>query len=257
MAVKRIISFLLKHIPRKYLQVVSHYFLKILSIFYYGNKVTCPVCNASFSKFLPYGRVGRSNALCPNCLSLERHRLIWLYLQRKTDFFSANLKMLHIAPEHCFISRFETLPNLDYITGDIESPLAKVKMDIHNIPFDDDTFNVIFCNHVLEHVSDDIRAMSEIRRVLKPGGWAILQIPIFHPWIDKTIEDPSLSDPKKREELFGQDDHVRKYGKDYPERIKKAGLQVNEEKLIYELEEFELKRYALPKDEIIYRAEKT
>ena len=164
--------------------------------------------------------------------------------------------MLHIAPELCFIPRFEKLSNLDYTTGDLESPLAKVKMDIHDMPFEENSFDVIFCNHVLEHVDDDIKAMSEIRRVLRPGGWAILQIPIFYPWIDQTIEDPTIKDPKKREELFGQDDHVRKYGKDYPDRIAKAGLKVKEEKLIFELEENELEKYALPKNEIIYRAEK-
>ena len=164
--------------------------------------------------------------------------------------------MLHIAPEHCFISKFEALSNLEYITGDIESPLAKVKMDIHEIPFDESSFDVIFCNHVLEHVDDDIKAMSEINRVLKPGGWAILQIPLFYPLSDVTTEDLSITDPRKREELFGQDDHVRKYGKDFPLRIQKAGLHVKEEKLIFELDEEEKERYALPKEEIIYRAVK-
>ena len=134
---KYIISFLLKKIPRKYLQLFSHIILKVVSVFYVGNKVECPVCQKKFRKFLPYGRVTpRENALCPNCLTLERHRLMWLYLHKKTNFFTAPLKVLHVAPEICFIHRFEKLKNLEYITADIESPLAKVKMDIQNIPFE-------------------------------------------------------------------------------------------------------------------------
>ncbi len=216
--------------------------------------MNCPICGHSFRKFLPYGRIARSNALCPTCLSLERHRLLWLYLERKTNFFTAPYKMLHIAPELCYISRFEKLPNLDYTTADLESPLAKVKMDIHDIPFEDNSFDVIFCNHVLEHVGDDIKAMKEMNRVLKPGGWAILQIPLFYPLPDNTQEDPSVTDPKEREKLFGQDDHVRLYGKDYPDRIKSAGFGLIEEKLVMEIDREEVERYALPPDEIIYKA---
>lgn len=253
---KQIISFLLRRIPRKYLQLVSHYGLQVLALFYKGNNVECPVCTASFRKFLPYGRKSRENALCPNCLALERHRLIWLYLQRKTDFFTKERKMLHIAPELCFIDRFEKMTNLEYITGDIESPLAKVKMDIHEIPFEENTFDVIFCNHVLEHVEDDILAMKEMLRVLKPGGWAILQVPFFYPLPKSTYEDKSITSPKDREKAFGQDDHVRMFGEDYGQRLASAGFKVTEEKMVMELSPVEVKRFALPEKEIIYRVEK-
>lgn len=253
---KQIISFLLRKVPRKYLQLFSHYGLKILTVFYIGNHVECPVCLATFRQFLPYGRKSRENALCPKCLALERHRLIWLYLQRKTNFFTKNLKMLHIAPEHCFIHRFESLENLDYLTADLESPLAKIKMDIHDIPFRENTFDVIFCNHVLEHVDNDILAMEEMLRVLKPGGWAILQVPFFHPLKDHTLEDKRITDPAEREKLYGQNDHVRLYGKDYPDRIRQAGFRVIEERFVMELPETEIERYALPAEEIIFRAEK-
>ncbi|MFY0687322.1 MAG: methyltransferase domain-containing protein [Cyclobacteriaceae bacterium] len=251
---KQLISFFLRKIPRKYLQLVSHHVLRVLSIFYKGNNVQCPVCSAQYRKFMPYGRVGRANALCPSCLSLERHRLIWLYLKQKTDFFSKKSKMLHVAPERCFIDRFEQLEHLDYITGDIESPLAKVKMDIHEIPFDDNTFDVIFCNHVLEHVDDDIKAMSEMYRVLKPGGWAILQIPLFYPLPEKTYEDSSITSAKEREKAFGQDDHVRLYGHDYTERIKSVGFKVEGADFIKSLSADQIKRYALPADEPIFNA---
>lgn len=253
---KFLISFFLKYVPRKHLQLFSHVVLKIAAIFYRGNKVICPVCESRFRKFLPYGRKSRSNALCPNCLALERHRLIWLYLKRKTDFFTAKAKMLHIAPELCYLERFEALENLDYITADLESPLAKVKMDIHDIPFGDNSFDVIFCNHVLEHVADDHKAMSEMHRVLKPGGWAILQIPWFSPVPEVTFEDARITASKEREKLFGQGDHVRLYGKDYSERLRQAGFKVMEDQLVMEMNQEEVDKYALPAGEIIYRVEK-
>lgn len=155
---KSLISWTIRYIPRKYLQLFSHVLLRIASAFYIGNNVQCPICNRRFRKFLPYGRVARENALCPNCLGLERHRLMWLFLQEETGFFTQKLKVLHVAPELCFLNRFEVLGNLDYLTGDLESPLAKIKMDIHQIPFPDNTFDVVFCNHVLEHVESDLDA---------------------------------------------------------------------------------------------------
>jgi SAM-dependent methyltransferase len=248
---KRIISLVIRKIPRKYLQIISPLALKILAVFYSGREVECSVCNKTYRKFLPYGRVSRPNALCPSCLALERHRLMWLYLKEKTNFLSANLKVLHIAPEHCFIKRFEAMANLDYITADIESPLAKVKMDVHKIPFSENTFDVAFCNHVMEHVEDDIKAMSEIRRVLKPGGWAIIQSPM-DPSRKITFEDPSLITPQQREAAHGQDDHVRTYGDDYPQRLRKAGFMVKEDRYVMELDKEKVKKYALPVEEIIY-----
>lgn len=249
---KTIISFLIRYIPRKYLQLFSHWALKIVSVFYKGKNVECPVCDHRFRKFLPYGRKARSNALCPNCLALERHRLMYLFLRQKTNFFSARLKVLHVAPEICFISKFESLENLDYITADIESPLAKVKMDIHDIPFDENKFDVAFCNHVMEHVADDYKAMSELYRVLKPGGWAIIQIPLFHPLPEKTYEDSSIKSPNEREKAFGQSDHVRLYGKDYPDRLRKVGFEVTVDKFQDDLANNGKKRYALPDDEPIF-----
>ena len=231
--------------------------MKVAGWFLSGGNVHCPICEKGFRKFLPYGRTNpRPNALCPNCLSLERHRLIWLYLKKKTRFFSKKQPVLHIAPEGCFIRRFEDIHQEKYITADIESPLAKVKMDIHQMPFPDNAFDTVLCNHVLEHVADDIQAMREIARVLRPGGFAILQIPFFHPVPDNTISDPSVTDRKMREKLFGQDDHVRKYGKDYPQRIEQAGLQAVEDDFVNTLSEDERQKFGLVKGEIIFRAEK-
>ena len=253
---KHIISFVLRNIPRKYIQYVSHYVLRIIAIFYYGNNVECPINGKTYRKFLPYGRLqSRPNALCPSSLSLERHRLMWLYLKEKTNFFTSPHKLLHIAPELCFMDIFERMENLEYITGDIESPLAKVKMDVHEIPFDEGTFDVVFCNHVMEHVENDIKSMSEIHRVLKPGGWAIIQSPVYME-LDHTLEDPSITDPLEREKIYGQDDHMRKYGKDYGERLRKAGFEVTEDNYLNELSDETRKRYALPEEEVIYFCEK-
>lgn len=247
---KSIISFVIRYIPRKYLQLVSHFFLRVLAIFYKGHDVMCNVCDHQFRKFLPYGRKARENALCPNCLALERHRLMWLFLQEKTNFFNGKLKVLHIAPELCFIDRMDSLPNLEYITGDIESPLAKVKMDVHQIPFEDNSFDVVFCNHVMEHVDDDILACKEINRVLKNDGWGIIQSPVYD--LENTIEDKSITDPAERESMFGQRDHVRKYGNDYAKRLSKSGLNVKEDRFVQTLDDAKIHIHALPVNEIIF-----
>lgn len=250
---KKIIALLIRFVPRKYLQLFSGVGLKVVGWFYVGNNVECPICEHHYRIFLPYGRINpRKNALCPSCLSLERHRLIWLYLREKTDFFQKKLDVLHIAPEHCFMKPFEKQHGDKYITADIESPLAKVKMDIHEMPFEDSRFDAVLCNHVLEHVTDDIKAMSEIRRVLKPGGWAIMQIPFFSPVPDVTFEDHSITDKREREKIFGQDDHVRKYGRDYSKRIEKAGLKAKEDRFVFELPKETVGKYGLPHSEVIY-----
>jgi SAM-dependent methyltransferase len=202
---------------------------------------------------LPYGRLNpRPNALCPNCLSLERHRLIWVYLKEKAGFFDDKQKVLHIAPEACFMERLEKRLGDDYITADIESPLAKVKMDIHQIPFSENSFDVVLCNHVLEHVADDIKAISEIKRVLRPGGYAILQVPFFNPVGEKTFEDNTITDPWERERIFGQNDHVRKYGNDYPQRIRQAGLDVEVDEFVNEISPEKRTRYGLVKGEQLF-----
>lgn len=254
---KKVVSFLIRYIPRKYLQRISGPLLKIAGLFLRGKDVTCPVCEKSFRRFLPYGRIQpRPNALCPNCLSLERHRLIWLYLKETTDFFRRAHAVLHIAPEACFIPRFERIHGDQYVTADIESPLARVRMDVQRMPFADNTFEVVLCNHVLEHVEDDLVAMKEIFRVLRPGGYAILQVPFFHPVPERTFSDPTITDPRAREKVFGQDDHVRRYGRDFPQRIETAGLNAIEDDFVNNLTEEQRLRYGLVRGEIVYKAVK-
>jgi SAM-dependent methyltransferase len=251
---KRLISLLIRYVPRKYLQLFSGIGLKALGLFYAGNTVMCPICESHYRSFLPYGRINpRPNALCPACLSLERHRLIWLFLKEKTNFFSQRLNVLHIAPEPCFMKRFENIHGEGYITADLESPLAKVKMDIHQMPFENNRFDVVLCNHVLEHVENDIQAMSEIRRVLKPGGWAVMQVPFFSPVPETTVEDAAITEPREREKAYGQDDHVRKFGKDYPQRIQQSGLMPESNLFAGTLSPEDCLKFGVTSKEVIYR----
>jgi len=249
---KFLIAFFSRYIPRHYQQRIAHIILTMLSPFYRGNKFEDPIDGKTYRKLLPYGQlVKRQNALAPLSMSLERHRLIWLYLKSKTDFFTGNKRFLHVAPEYCYLRRFKKLPNLDYVTGDLISPWADVKMDICDIPFGENEFDVAMCNHVFEHVDDDRKAMSEFFRVLKPGGWGIFQVPIDNTK-EETFEDNSITDPNEREKLFWQHDHVRLYGKDYGKKLEAVGFKVAESDFISELGVEQASKYALPLGEIIY-----
>lgn len=184
----------------------------------------CPICGENTYRFLEFGNPVRHDVKCSTCGSLERHRFTWLLLHEKTDLFNEYEKtVLHVAPERCFEKKFRQLLGRSYITADLINPDVDVKMDITDINYPDDHFDVILCSHVLEHVQDDIKAMSELHRVLHPDGLAILDVPISS---DKTYEDPSIVDPEDRLEAFGQEDHVRIYGPDYKDRLEEAGFSV-------------------------------
>lgn len=253
---KRIINFFLQHVPRKHLIRLSFLVRKFTSLYYKGNNYTCPVCERSFRTFMPYGyHTIRENVLCPHCLSLERHRILWLFLKNKTNFFTDRLKVMHVAPEQCFLDRFRKMENLKYITVDMESPIADVKADVQSLPFDDDLFDVVICNHVLEHVYDLSRSLSELLRVLKPGGFAILQVP-FDTKHETTYEDPTIVDRKEREKHFLQYDHLRLFGRDYPDVIKNAGFRIDEENYWDEITNEMKEKYRLPGFEFMYAFKK-
>ena len=248
---KKIFKFILNTIPRPWLLKISYWVRPLLSFYLKGNTYTDPIDGKSFRQFLPYGyEVQRPNALSPSTLSLERHRLLWLYLKNETSFFTAPKKMLHIAPEQCFIDRFKKQKNINYTSADLHSPLADVKADVCNLPFENDTFDVVFCNHVLEHIEDDTKAMSELYRVLKPKGLGIFQVP-QDVSKEKTYEDFSITKPKERSKHFGQYDHVRIYGKDYFERLRAVGFTVNEVDYCKKLTAELVDKYRLPKNEIL------
>ena len=247
--------FLIQKLPRHQLIRFSFIFSSIFSIFLRGNKYYCPICDAGFSRFFAYGSRRRDAALCPGCLSLERHRLLWFYLKNETNFFRDKLKFLHLAPEQCFYRKFKKMSNLDYITGDLNSPLAEIKLDIHKMPFADNEFDVIFANHVLEHVEDDIQAMKEIYRIIKPGGWTVLQVPIDEKR-DRTYEDKTIFDPADREKLFGQYDHLRLYGRDYADRLASVGFTIQSKRYCESLNEATIRKSNLIPSEVIYLAKK-
>ena len=249
--IKHSFKFLLNTIPRPLLIRASYLARPFLVWWLRGNKYTDPIDGKSFSRFLPYGYENqRENVLSPSTLSLERHRLLWLYLKEKTDFFTAPHKVLHFAPEQAFYKRFRNQKNLDYTTTDLNSPLADVKADICDLPFSDNSFDFILCNHVLEHIPDDTKAMQELYRILKSGGTAILQIPQDLER-SKTFEDDSIMDPRERAKIFGQYDHVRVYGRDYFEKLRDIGFEVEEVDYTNQLAPEVIDEYRLAKGEII------
>jgi SAM-dependent methyltransferase len=189
----------------------------------YYRQFFCPICDTWDRDFQTFGLVPRANARCPSCRSLERHRLVWWFFRQRTDLFQPfRKKMLHFAPIDLMSSRLSRLDHLEHVTADLMQP-AMVKLDITAIPFVDRSFDVVYCSHVLEHVPADRKAMRECHRVLKASGWAVFMVPLCG---TPTVEDPSVSDPKERERLFGQWDHVRKYGPDFAERLTEAGFTV-------------------------------
>jgi len=242
---------ILNTVPRPILIKASYWVRPIISFYLKGTKYTDPIDGKSFRKFLPYGYgEQRPNVLSPSTLSLERHRLLWLYLKNETDFFTATKKVLHIAPEQCFLKLFKKQKNLSYTSADLYSPIADVKADICDLPFEDNTFDVVFCNHVLEHIEDDKKAMSELYRVLKPGGMGVFQIPQDLS-LEKTYEDFSITSKEDRKKHFGQYDHVRVYGKDYFDRLRKVGFTVNEVDYSNQISKELITKYCLVKGEIL------
>ena len=228
---KKLIKWMLNHVPRPLLQRVAGWAVPAAGLFYKGRGVECPVCGSRYRRFMPYGYVqSRANALCPKCLSLERHRLLWLYLTRETDLLTSFPRTLHIAPEVCIMRHlkphFKGHPG-QYVTADLESPLADLHFDVQQIPLADDSVDVILCNHLLEHVADDRRALHELYRILKPGGWGILLSPV----------EPDY-------------DHRRIYGADYTDRLREAGFEAADIDYAATFSEAERRLYALPKDHI-------
>lgn len=252
---KRLIKYILNHIPRPLLQRVAGWAVPIMGLLYVGRGKECPMCGCKRRKFLPYGYVvQRENALCPGCLSLERHRLLWLYLQRETDLMEARPRLLHAAPEVALMRKLKQLYQdcpKQYVTADLESPLADMHFDIQQIPIADGEFDAVICNHIMEHVEDDRKAMSELYRILRPGGWGIILSPVE---LDRaeTFEDDTITDRDERTRIFGQYDHRRIYGRDYADRLASVGFEVVESdyRAMFSAEEQAL--YALPEDHIYF-----
>ena len=246
-----LIKLFLNIFSRGFLIRISFFVKPILKILMYGNKFTDPIDGNTFRAFLPYGyNKIRNNVLSPSTYSLERHRLLWLYLKNETSFFKAKLKVLHFAPESALMNQFKKLKNLSYDTIDLNSPIADIKADICDLPFLDNSYDFILCNHVLEHIVDDNKAIRELYRVLKKNGIGIFQVPIDYNR-DTTFEDFSVTNKKERNKLFGQYDHVRIYGLDFFDRLQKAGFLVEKCEYTSKLSKEDIIKFCLPKKEII------
>ena len=212
--------------------------------------VECPICGWKGKEFLPFGFEARKNAKCPNCGSLERHRLYYLYLKRKIPIYK-NLKLLHFSPEKCLADFLRSYDNIEYLSADINSNLAMKKEDITNTSFENNSFDIIICSHILEHVAEDIKAMQELFRILKPGGFALIQVPNGYEGGKRktTFEDFSINTPEERLKAFKHPEHVRIHGLDYKNKLKKAGFKV---KIISFTNEKLIKRFALRPGENLY-----
>ena len=242
---------LLNLIPRPWLISMSIFFRPIIKWYFKGTRFTDPIDGSSYRKFLPYGyQKIREHALCPGTLSLERHRLLWLYLERETNFINNTIKVLHVAPEQVFYQKFRTFSHWEYTTTDLHSPLAEIKADLCELPFQDNYYDLILCNHVLEHIPEDQKAMQEMYRVLKPGGTLIAQVPLEENRT-QTFEDNSITDKATRTEIFGQYDHVRIYGTDYYTRLESVGFDSHAIDFLKKLTSQEKQKFALPYSEKI------
>lgn len=196
------------------LQTLNRALQKLL---YFGWNRYCPVCGSWVRKFNSYGLACRADAQCPVCQSLERHRFVWIFFQQQTCLFDGQPKrLLHFAPEPEFARKFKKIRTLEYVTADLLDPDVSLKTDICQIDCPDESFDIVYCSHVLEHVQDDRKAIAEIYRVLKKEGLAVILVPIT---AETTFEDPSITDPHLREQMFGQYDHVRRYGPDFSKRL--------------------------------------
>jgi SAM-dependent methyltransferase len=265
-------AFITKYVMRTFLKTISPYF--IIKAFrnlrkrqekriYRGNEVTCPVCGFTAGSFAPYRPNNRKNARCIHCGSLERHRLQFLYLTEKTDLFTSTtpLRLLHFSPEKSLYDIIARYKHIDYTLCDLSPRSVDFrdipgmrKADITHMPFPDGCFDVILCNHVLEHIEDDRRAMQELYRVMAPGGWGIFQVPIR--WRHETYEDFSITSPRERKKAFNMPDHVRLYGRDYPERLAAAGFMVTPDNYVSTLPEADRIRFGINPREIIFLCKK-
>lgn len=216
-----------------------------------GNDVECPICGSTYSQFLPFNR---PNALCYKCHSLERHRLVYMYLKNETSFFESKIEVLHFAPEKCLHDVIRQHPDIHYQTADLMTTYIDAigvmpdhVMSVTDIKFPDNSFDVVMCNHVFELVPDDAQGMREIYRVLKPNGYAIIQGAVNN-LIEKTIETQTLT-PEERKKIAGAHQHVRRYGKDYKDRLTSAGFEVEVNQFVKSLD---YKHYGLMPDEDVY-----
>ncbi|MEM8762562.1 MAG: methyltransferase domain-containing protein [Bacteroidota bacterium] len=236
---------------------------KIRQKLYAGNSVSCCICNQKFKQFKTSGWIVKKGGKCISCGARQRHRLLWKYLEQQLPKTLSNLKVLHFAPDKSLYERLSTFDFEAYISCDLFPenlhyiPKDKiVKVDITQIPYDENTFDIILCNHVLEHIPNDHHAMRELYRVMKVGGFGIFQVPVDYSK-KETFEDFTITSPRGRKKAFGQFDHVRWYGRDYPHRLEAAGFIAAENAFVNSFSEKEIKYFGFDPKELIYHCTKT
>ena len=250
---KRLIRWALNHIPRRWLQRMAGWAVPVMGLLYVGRGRECPLCGTRRRRFLPYGYVtSREDALCPHCLALERHRMIWLWIERNTDLMASRPRLLHIAPEVSLMRHFKRVyrGTEGYITADLESPLADMHFDVQHIPLESRSVDVVIANHLFEHVKDDRLAMRELYRIMRPGGWGIMVVPEDRGRAT-TFEDETITDPAERTRIFGQYDHLRVYGRDYDDHLREAGFEVERIAFAASLTKEERRLYAVGSDDLV------
>lgn len=235
-------------IPHRYRNMARAAVLAVTSALFAGSRYECPVCGRGARGWVS---LGFPNLLCPHCSSFERQRLLLLYLQRELGLGVQPLTILHFAPEAPMMRYFARCPHLTYIGGDLDPPRGAIRLDITDIALDSDSVDVLICSHVLEHVPDDASAMTEMRRVLRPGGSALIMGPVEYDR-PETYEDPTITSPAARMAAFGQSDHVRLYGADFDERLRGAGFEVDPNRYAQKLPSDQAVHYGLDRDEILY-----
>ena len=238
-----------KVVPHGWRPQIRAFYNGVTAPLFAGDRFNCPCCERSFGRWRIYASeaAGDSSSMCPWCGALGRHRVDWLFLRDRTNIMRDPIRLLHVAPEISLGRRFQTLANVDYLSADYDSTLAMERMDIRDIPYPDESFDAVVCNHVLEHVDDDRRALREVHRVLQTGGWAMLQVPLD--LSRTTFEDPTVTDPRERTRLFGQYDHVRIYGRDYDERLRRVGFEVETSWYAAEFPDVDIERMGLDRNE--------
>jgi SAM-dependent methyltransferase len=214
-----------------------------------GDAVECPVCEHGFARFRDDWN--RANAICWRCGSHERHRALWLYLERNPELLASASSLLHFAPEWCLERRLRRLRGVRYVTADLEPGAAELQLDITQLALADGGFDAIIASHVLEHVQDDVAAMRELHRVLSPGGWAIVIVPL-DAGRSRTYEDAAITAPADREREFLQYDHVRLYAPDIAERLTAAGFEVTTARVAHELGPEATARYRLVESDWLF-----
>ena len=227
-------------VPPRYKQAVRRAFLRVAAVTSAGSGVECPCCGRELRRF---ARFHGEHDQCPGCGSLMRHRALLLLLRDRLRVQDVGGRVVHIGPAKAVAEWFSSRERIDYVSVDLDSPLASVRADAQDLPFEDESFDLAVCVHTLEHIPDDRQALREMYRVLRPGGRAVFQVPPSD--LAVTHEDPGITDPLERERLFGQYDHVRLCGADYPSRIAEVGFEVERLDFVETLEEDVRRRYGL------------